>query len=126
MSAITYTYKVIASSPENKVMEVEYTAEGYPTMLVGMPLPVNDGDVSTIVEQYAPIHRWLESTAIPVAVPVGTSGIVSYAPVVATPPIPSQTPAPTPAFNAALFEERVLAVLAKYGVPITAPSAPAP
>jgi hypothetical protein len=121
MSAITYTYKVITSSPENKVMEVEYTAEGYPTMLVGMPLPVNDGDVSTIVEQYAPIHRWMESTAVVVNVPVGTSGIVSYAPAVVTPPTPAPAPVPLPP-----FEDRVLAVLAKYGVAITAPTTTAP
>jgi hypothetical protein len=98
-------------------MEVEYTAAGYPTMLVGMPLPVNDGDVGTIVEQYAPIHRWIESTATVVSVPVGTSGIVSYAPQVITPPTPAPTPTPLPP-----FEDRVLAVLAKYGVPITAPT----
>lgn len=117
MSAITYTYKVITSSLDNKTMEVEYTAEGYPTMLVGMPLPVGDVAIATVIEQYAPIHRWIESTAVPVSVPVGTSGVVSYAPQVITPPTPVVAPAPLPP-----FEDRVLAVLAKYGVPITQPT----
>lgn len=126
MTAITYAYKVINTNPDLKVMEVEYTAEGYPTVLVGMPFPKEGVELDTFVAAYSPIYRWLESTAVAVEVPVGTSGILTHdsapAPTVAITPDPTQLAAAQAAEQAA-FEQKVADALLKLGVTVPTPAA---
>lgn len=123
MSTITYAYQVLSSDFVRKVMTVEYTADGYPTMIVGMPLPTTDSTLTAMIELYAPIQTWRATEQVFIDVPVATTGVVTHdpAPPVVTPPAPTPV---APVFNPAIFEERVLAVLTKYGVPVVTPTAP--
>ncbi len=124
MTTLTYAYKVIRSDTDLKVMEVEYTAEGYPTYLVGLPLPTEGVDPTAIIAAYAPVHRWLESTAVVVDVPAGTSGILTYdnspQPVVAPEPTATAT---QQMWDDTAFEQKVAAALVKFGVLATDPTA---
>ena len=123
MAIITYAYKVISSTPELKVMEVEYTAEGYPTVLVGLPLPTDLSNVESIIAAYSPVHHWLESTVAVVDVPVGTSGVVTYD---SEPAQPVVAAAPNVAnqqmWDQVAFDQKVAAALVKFGVLATDPT----
>jgi hypothetical protein len=125
MAIITYAYKVINSTPELKVMEVEYTAEGYPTVLVGLPLPTDLTNVESIIAAYSPVHHWLESTVAVVDVPVGTSGVVTYDSTPAQPVVATTTPAAVAnqqMWDQVAFEQKVAAALVKFGVLATDPT----
>jgi len=120
MTTLTYAYKVVSTNPDLKVMEVEYSAEGFPTVLVGLQFPKEGVDLSSVIEAYAPVHHWLATTVAYTDVAVDTTGILTYS----TDPVPP--PPPDPAALAAeqlAFEQKVAAVLAKLGVILTDPTA---
>jgi hypothetical protein len=75
---IPYTYKVLSSDVPAKCMVVEYSAAGYPTLQVGLPLPVTGVDVKTIIEMYAPTAQWYDSTLVYQDVAVGLEGSVPH------------------------------------------------
>jgi len=79
---IPYTYKVISTDLPAKCMVVEYSAEGYPTLQVGLPLPVVGVEAKDIIERYNPTAQWYNSTLTYQDVPVGLEG--SSAPYVET------------------------------------------
>ena len=57
-------------------MEVEYSAAGYSTKLVGMPMPIQGQTLEQVVAQYAPLNEWVAESTPVVAVQVGQSGSV--------------------------------------------------
>jgi hypothetical protein len=59
-------------------MVVEYSAEGYPTLLVGLPLPVVGVEARDIIERYAPTRQWYDSILTYQDVPVGLEGSTPY------------------------------------------------
>jgi hypothetical protein len=75
---IPYTYKVLSSDLPAKCMVVEYSAVGYPTLQVGLRLPVTGVDVKTIIEMYAPTAQWYDSTLVYQDVTVGLEGSVPH------------------------------------------------
>ena len=75
---IPYTYKVISTDLPAKCMVVEYSAEGYPTLQVGLPLPVVGVEARDIIERYNPTAQWYDSTLVYQDVPVGLEGSTPY------------------------------------------------
>lgn len=75
-----YTYKILRSSTEFNVMEVEFEAPDCETIVVGMPLPVEGQDYLNIIRSYAPIHRWIQAKQVFVDVPVGEVGVLNNLP----------------------------------------------
>lgn len=75
---IPYTYKVISTDLPAKCMVVEYSAEGYPTLQVGLPLPVVGVEARDIIERYNPTAQWYDSTLTYQDVPVGLEGSTPY------------------------------------------------
>lgn len=91
---LTYTYTVIKTDILANMMEVEFSADGYDTLLVGMPLPEVGSVFLDHISMYAPVPRWLESKKTLAAVTCGTTGVVTYDPSTATSAIQlSATPA---------------------------------
>ena len=76
----SYTYVVSRVDTAYGVVEVEYTAEGFDPVIVGMPLPLADQQLDDLVKQYAPQTVWenVERSRKPAWVPVvGTRGSVN-------------------------------------------------
>jgi hypothetical protein len=73
---IPYTYKVLHTDVPAKCMVVEYIASGYPTLQLGMPLPIAGQNAEDIIKRYAPIPQWVETTLVYEDVPTGTEGTV--------------------------------------------------
>lgn len=72
-----YTYKILRSSTEFNVMEVEFSAPDCASIIVGMPLPVEGQDYLNIIRSYAPVHRWMQAKQVFVDVPVGEIGTLN-------------------------------------------------
>lgn len=75
--SIAYKYRVISTDYGNKVMEVHYSAEGYPDQVISMPLPVNTQTELEVIKSYAPIAFWESLKAEVVQVQVGSTGYVT-------------------------------------------------
>lgn len=75
-----YTYKILRSSIEFNVMEVEFSAPDCESVVVGMPLPVEGQDYLNIIRSYAPIHHWTRAKQVYVDVPVGEVGTLNNTP----------------------------------------------
>jgi hypothetical protein len=74
--SIVYTYKVISVDEAARVMEVVYSAEGFPTQHIGVRLPYLGESLVDVVQMYAPLRFWEEMQMPVVAPPLGTQGIV--------------------------------------------------
>jgi hypothetical protein len=85
-----YNYKIIRSSIDHNVMEVEFSAPDHETLVVGMPLPVEGQSYLDIIRSYAPVQHWVRSKQVIVDVPVGETGTLTDAP----PAIPVVSAAP--------------------------------
>lgn len=66
--SIPYDYEIVRVDPAARVMEVSYSAEGHPTLLISARLPYAGEDVEAVVEQFSPVAYWLSASA-PVDVP---------------------------------------------------------
>lgn len=58
---IDYNFKVVKVARELGMMEVLYTAAGYPDVLVGMPLPNAGNLIEDIIRSYSPVMAWAAS-----------------------------------------------------------------
>lgn len=54
----SYTYKIVSTNPSIGAMEVEFSAAGLPTVLVGARMPYQDEDLDSLVRSFAPIGHW--------------------------------------------------------------------
>jgi hypothetical protein len=77
-----YTYKIISTNPEARHMEVEFSAEGYPTVLVGTRLPLKGESLDDILRLYAPIQYWNEQISEVTVPEVGSSGSIKEAEII--------------------------------------------
>lgn len=58
MTITSYTYKIISTNPSIGAMEVEFSAAGYPTVLVGARMPYQGEDLDSLVRTFAPTEHW--------------------------------------------------------------------
>ena len=72
-----YTYRILKSSIEHNLMEVEFSSVGHDTLVVGMPLPVEGQDYLDIIRSYAPVHYWVRSKQAIIDVPVGETATIT-------------------------------------------------
>jgi hypothetical protein len=73
---IEYTYKITLVNDTLQYMEVEYSADGYDAITVGMPIPFNDIPLTEFIRTYAPTRIWENSTKTLQQVLVGATGVV--------------------------------------------------
>lgn len=74
MENITYTYRVV--SVGDRSMDVEYSADGFAPLLVGVPRPRAGDSVEAVIQAYSPVNYWLDLIAPRADVEVGVSGEV--------------------------------------------------
>jgi hypothetical protein len=79
-TSMDYTYKILRSSKEFNVMEVEFSAVDCETVVAGMPLPVEGQNYVDIIKAYAPTHHWTRAKQVTVDVPVGEVGTLNASP----------------------------------------------
>jgi hypothetical protein len=72
--SITYTYEIVRTDPQARVMEVVYASEGRQTMHIGARLPYEGESLEAVISMYAPIAYWYEREAQVVVPQVGASG----------------------------------------------------
>lgn len=74
MSNITYTYQVL--NVGDRSMEVEYSADGFDPVVIGVPRPRAGESVEAMIQAYSPVAYWLDLIAPRAEVEVGVSGEV--------------------------------------------------
>ena len=74
---ISYSYKVVKTDIDFKVMEVNYSSEGKQDLLVSIPLPSIEQDPVELIKEYAPTKYWSDLERIVIDVPVGFNGVHS-------------------------------------------------
>lgn len=82
--SISYKYTITNVDEAARCMEVVYEANGYQTMHIGARLPFEGEPLEAIVEMYAPVSYWEQSSKPVATVQAGFSGVVEVAPI--TPP----------------------------------------
>jgi hypothetical protein len=81
-----YTYKVVNVYPEYGTIEVEYSAEGFETILRGMAIPAKEVDFHAYVKLQAPEVEWVVNKAEKHNILVGVWGTYNPA---ENPPTPN-------------------------------------
>lgn len=122
---IKYKYEVVLVNQDAKVMEVVYTAEGYPEQRVGARLPFEGESLDDVIKSFAPIGLWTE-VQIPVVAPaVGTSGEFEHltADEIVETPEQIQERANREMWAQTAFEQQVAKALVKFGVLTSDPTA---
>lgn len=61
MNNFPFTCKPVRKDIESNTLEVEYTADGYNTILVSMPLPLQGVNIQEHMKMYAPYSEWEKS-----------------------------------------------------------------
>lgn len=74
MSSIKYTYRVLAVY--DRSMEVEYEAEGFPSMVIGVPKPREGENIDHLIQSYSPVALWIDQITPREEVVAGVSGVV--------------------------------------------------
>lgn len=75
MLEIEYTYVITKVDEPTNTMLVNYSADGYDTLTVSMPIPFSDVALEDHMHNYAPFTAWELSNKTFQKVEVGTSGI---------------------------------------------------
>ena len=90
MANIDYSYEIVLVDQASKCMVVNYTAEGFAPMQIGVRLPYEGEDVEAVIRKYAPVNLWGVNNA-PVVVPVaGVKGTFNASAQPEPQPIPVQ------------------------------------
>lgn len=82
---IPFTYKILSVDNEYKLMQVEYSAEGYDTVVVSMPLPFTDTSLEQHLKSYAPESIWVISKKVFQEIVPGVAGEIVPMPAVVFP-----------------------------------------
>jgi len=109
---MNYSYEVVRVDEGAKCMDVQYTANGFDPVTVGVRLPLVGENVSAVIESFAPISFWQSQTAEYATVSVGTQG--SY-----TQPTQEQTQQEQnnlQMWAQIEFEKKIADCLVKFGV----------
>ena len=109
---MNYSYVVTRVDQGAKCMEVEFTAEGFDPVVVGVRLPMLGENTDSVIQSFAPFAMWSPPKIEYADVATGTSG--SY-----VAPLPEETQQELE--NARMwaqldFEKQVAAILVKFGV----------
>lgn len=122
---LTYTYEVMSSNARLNTMEVKYSADGYDTITIGLPLPLTGEDPVNTIKMYAPIRQWLDSKKTVTEVAVGTTGVLTYddAPITVPTTATTTSVANQQMWDSIAFEQSVAKVLVKFGVLASDPTA---
>lgn len=109
---MNYAYTVTRVDQDAKCMEVEFTAEGFDPVVVGVRLPMLGENVDSVIQSFAPYAVWNPPVIEYATVATGTSG--SYV-------APSAEEVQQELENARMwalaeFEKQVASVLVKFGV----------
>jgi hypothetical protein len=73
---IDFNYKIVNVVKENNFMEVEYSAEGHETVLVGVTIPRKDVNIEDHIKSFAPYYIWVVSKIDFHDVLVGQTGTI--------------------------------------------------
>ena len=76
---IEYKFKILNVDEKNRCMEVEYTAEGLPTHIKGVRLPIITEHLEAVIDSFSPIPEW-EYLLATVKVPEVMEGTISPIP----------------------------------------------
>ena len=107
-----YTYKILKVDKPINLMEVQFSAEGFPDLLCGMPIPGEGQSLDMAIRAYSPVPKWLDSIKVLANVTVGTTGTLTH-----DLPQNNTMPIDTAEMWAAVkFEQDVAKVLVKFGV----------
>ena len=118
--SITYTYTIISVDEVARCMEIMYEAVNHQTMHIGARLPYEGETLEQVVQMYAPVALW-ETFARSVIIPnVNATGVINTA---ATPDLDPEQLANAQMWEQLAFEKRVAAVLVKFGVLASDPTA---
>lgn len=115
---MNYSYKVVRVDQDAKCMDVEFTAEGFDPIVVGVRLPTVGENVDLVIQSFAPHSVWNPQVIEYASVSVGASG--SYT-------APSAEQVQQEIENAQMwakieFEKSIAKVLVKFGVLETDPT----
>jgi hypothetical protein len=72
----SYTYKIVATYPELGTMDILFSSDGYPDLLVGATMPITGQTIEDVVRAYAPLGQWIRGKLGFVEVPVDTTGVI--------------------------------------------------
>ena len=109
---MNYSYTVTRVDQDAKCMDVEFTAEGFDPVVVGVRLPTLAENVDSVIQSFAPHSTWNPQVVEYASVLVGTSG--SW--VAPSPEQERQEIENAKMWALAEFEKKVAAVLVKFGV----------
>ena len=93
-----------------KCMDILYTSDNRPDMLMGARLPWSDESVMSIIEMYAPLANWAEQERTVLVPEVGFKGIVE--PMVQ----PTHNPQNAAMWQQIELEQKIAKALVKFGV----------
>lgn len=116
---MNYSYEVVRVDQDAKCMDVEFTAEGFDPIVVGVRLPTVGENVDLVIQSFAPHSMWNPQVIEYASVSVGASG--SYT-------APSAEQVQQEIENAQMwakieFEKSIAKALVKFGVLETDPTA---
>jgi hypothetical protein len=101
---MNYSYSIQSVDAVQKTMVVAYMSPGLEYVQLNVGIPVAGTNIDTYIQKFAPIQKWLASSATLADVAVGFSGLATYAA-----PVP---PAPVaPASVNAMQEEYIRALI---------------
>lgn len=123
MTITSYTYKITATNPDIGAMEVEFSAAGLPTVLVGARMPYQGEDLDALVRSFAPLGHW-ETVGKTIAdVQVGHEALVDMTPIAPAPTPVNPVPQVISPFQgkAALLQSGLLAQVEAYMADPTTP-----
>ena len=107
---IKYSFEIMRVDAQAKCMDILYTANNKPDMLIGVRLPWSDESVLSIVEMYSPIANWVEQERTVLVPEVGLRGVVE--PVVQ----PVQNQQNLAMWQQIELEQKIAKALVKFGV----------
>lgn len=74
MTSIKYTYRVVAVG--DRTMDVEFEAEGFAPVIIGVPKPREGESIDPIIQSYSPVAFWIDQITPRAEVVAGVSGVV--------------------------------------------------
>lgn len=107
-----YSYTVTRIDQESKCMDVEFVAEGFEPIVVGVRLPMLGEDVDAVIKAFAPRSVWNPPVVEYATVAVGTSGSFVEPSIEAV----QQEEENTRMWAAVEFEKQVAKALVKFGL----------
>ena len=115
---MNYSYTVTRIDQDAKCMDVEFTAEGFEPIVVGVRLPTLGENVDAVIKSFVPYSTWNPLVIEYTHVAVGTSG--SY--VEPSPEDVQQEIENSKMWAKVEFEKQIAKVLVRFGVLATDPT----